>query len=129
MSSGNIAAVKPQDILSQWRAYGDDGRGACLTLDANRLSRIVYNIPGLRINPVIYEKTLQVRFVCEILNMGLSYHNQNVANALEATAAALVYTAPLMKAAGFQEESEWHLIFMPPDDVRPSLDFSLGAIF
>jgi hypothetical protein len=42
----------PQDILSQWRAYGQDGRGACLTLSTGDLIRLVSNVPGLRINPV-----------------------------------------------------------------------------
>ena len=41
MSTGNPACNPPQDILSQWRAYGQDGRGACLTLDATKLARLV----------------------------------------------------------------------------------------
>ncbi len=37
MSTGSPTRVPPQDILSQWRAYGQDGRGASLTLDAPKV--------------------------------------------------------------------------------------------
>ena len=94
----NLAGSPPQDILSQWRAYGQDGRGACLTLDSTKLDRLVRNTPGLRINPVIYQEADKVAFVGEILDLGSNKHAQPVANAVEATIAALVFTTPLMKA-------------------------------
>lgn len=124
MATGNPAVDPPQDILSQWRAYGQDGRGVCLTLDASKLGRLVSNTPGLRINPVIYQRATQVRFVGDILDRGLLKQADQVPNALEATIAALVFATPLMKAPSFEEEREWRLIFMPPQiDLRPQLGF------
>jgi hypothetical protein len=107
-SSGDV----PQDVLSHWLAYGHDGRGACLTLDTGRLDRLVHNTPGLRINPVIYQKEIQERFVSEILDRGLALASKEP-NASKATIAAFVFATRLMKAHGFKEEREWRLIFMP----------------
>ncbi len=114
MCTGNSGNAKPQDILSQWRAYGQDGRGACLTLDSGDLGRRVSNTPGLRINPIIYQRPLQTKFVREILVRGLAAYKGGSTNARDATVAALVFATPLMKAPGFEEEREWRLIFMPP---------------
>jgi hypothetical protein len=117
-------AGPPQDILSQWRAYGQDGRGVAITLDAAHLARLVSNVPGLRINPVIYQSATQHRFVSKILDRGLVAYQNSDPNALEATTAALVFATPLMKAAGFEEEREWRLIFMPPQlQLQPQLEF------
>jgi hypothetical protein len=102
-----------QDILSQWRAYGQDGRGVALTLDARELSRLIQNVPAMRINPVIYDSSVQQAFVDRVLTVGLASASTSP-NAVDATAAALVFATPLMKAAGFEEEGEWRLVFMPP---------------
>ena len=112
-----------QDILSQWRAYGQDGRGVALTLDVPHLARIVGNVPTLRINPVIYDDTTKQVFVDSILDAGLASSSSNQ-NAVDATAESLVFATPLMKAAGFEEEREWRLIFMPPAlNPMPKLKF------
>jgi hypothetical protein len=101
-----------QDILSQWRAYGQDGRGVALTLDTSHLVRIVRNVPTMRINPVIYSDSTKNVFVDLILDAGFA--SATDPNAVDATVAALVFATPLMKASGFAEECEWRLIFMPP---------------
>jgi hypothetical protein len=62
-------------MLSQWRAYGQDGRGICLTLNASDLARLVDNTPGLRINPVIYDRTTQRLFVDAILDRAFAAHS------------------------------------------------------
>ena len=121
---------KPQDMLSQWRGYGQDGRGICLTLDAGRLSRIVGNVPGLRINPVVYDPLLQQAFIDAILGQGLQAQRNGSKSALEATVAALVFATPLMKSEGFSEEREWRLIFMPPQDApMPKFGFQARRDF
>lgn len=113
MSMGKTSARLPQDILSQWRAYSQDGRGVSLTLDTPHLARIVQNVPTLRINPIIYDDNTKLIFVDLILAAGLA-SSSTTATAVDATAEALVFATPLMKAAGFEEEREWRLIFMPP---------------
>jgi hypothetical protein len=129
-STGQPGLHPPQDVLSQWRAYGQDGRGVSLTLDAGKLARLVTNTPGLRINPVIYQRAVQARFVNEILDRGLIAHKNHATSAREATIAALVFATPLMKAPGFEEEREWRLIFMPPQvDQRPRFGFQARRDF
>ena len=124
MSTGlQIATGNSPDMLSQWRAYGQDGRGICLTLNTSDLSRLVENTPGLRINPVIYERTTQALFIDAILDAAFAAHQGGDPSARAAAVAALVYTTPLMKAPGFVEEREWRLIFMPPAGVAPQLKF------
>lgn len=66
MSTGNKMAPE-QAILSQWRAYGQDGRGVCLTLEMAALKRLEDNTPGLRIAAVVYEEAKQVTIVKDIL--------------------------------------------------------------
>ena len=113
----------PQDILSQWRAYGQDGRGICLTLNRSDLQRLIRNTPTLRLNPAIYDRKIQVDFIDAILNRVLTAHHAGAPNAHEAAVAALVFATPLMKAPGFSEEDEWRLIFMPPKGINPQLKF------
>jgi hypothetical protein len=84
---------------------------------------LVANTPGLRINPVIYDRIIQTQFVDAILDHALLAHNAGDPNARDAALAALVYTTPLMKAPGFVEEQEWRLIFMPPSGVAYELGF------
>lgn len=112
----------PQDMLSQWRAYGADGRGACIELKAADFGRLAKILPGLRINPVIYDPTVQSLLIDDILTRGdgLSAHSPT---AVEATVAALVFVTPLMKAEGFSEEREWRLIFMPPPPPSPQPEY------
>ena len=100
-----------------------DGRGICLTLNASDLGRLVSNTPGLRINPVIYDRAIQAQFVNSILDRAFAAHQAQYPSAHEAAIAALFYTTPLMKAPGFVEEQEWRLVFMPPAGVVPRLGF------
>ena len=124
MSMDKPGAGQPQDILSQWRAYGQDGRGVALTLATSQLARMVGSVPNLRINPVIYARSTQQLFVDGILDLGLAAHVRSDPFALDATLAALAFATPLMKAPGFEEEREWRLIFMPPLlNPRPRLQF------
>ena len=130
MSNGDDNLPHPQDRLSQWRAYGQDGRGVCLSLDASSLAKIVKHTPGLRINPVIYDPTLQRNFVNAIITEGVNLSQAQDPSALSATVGALVFATPLMKAQGFSEEWEWRLIFMPPAvGPSPQLDFIRAATF
>jgi hypothetical protein len=122
-SSPDDCLASQQDRLSQWRAYGQDGRGVCLSLVSGKLAALVYYTPGLRINPVIYDPALQVSFVEAILTEGEALAKTDPL-ALAATLGALVFATPMMKAHGFSKEQEWRLIFMPPAaDLKLKLGF------
>lgn len=124
LSTGDPQRISPHDLLSQWRAYGQDGRGCCLTLQTSGLSDLVHHMPGLRLNPVIYDRGVQTSLVTNILGLGDARFAAGNPNAVSATVSALVFTTPLMKDPGFSEEREWRLIFMPPYGVpQPQLGF------
>ena len=113
MSPGLQGPGAPQDMLSRWRAYAQDGRGGAMTLDAHALATIAWNVPALRINPVIYDRADQDAFVDAVLSAGSRLHAGHDPDAVAATVAALVHCTPLMKNPGFAEEREWRLLFMP----------------
>jgi len=123
MTTGVLGATKPQDMLSQWRAYAQDGRGGALTLDPQGLSALAFHMPGLRINPVIYDPMVQARLIDGIIAAGATRHVAVGAVAVDATVASLVFALPLMKHEGFAEEREWRLIFMPLDNPTPYVKF------
>lgn len=112
------------DLLSQWRAYAQDGRGGALALEKRKLDAIVHHLPGLRINPVFYNAITQTSLVQDILNEGLSRYSTSASLAIEATVDALVYSVPLMKHEGFEQEAEWRLIYLPiSGGTPPSMGF------
>jgi Protein of unknown function (DUF2971) len=124
MSTGDPQRIQPQDLLSQWRAYGADGRGACITLDPGQFANFSYHLPGFRINPIIYDPGVQTLLVNDILDRGNALHLAGDPAAAEAAVAALVFATPLMKAEGFSEEREWRLIFMPPPSALPQPEYA-----
>jgi hypothetical protein len=49
--SGNGGLTHPQDILSQWRAYGSNGNGGCVSFLAGGIEQAISKNPGLPPNP------------------------------------------------------------------------------
>jgi hypothetical protein len=129
MTSGDESRQNPQDLLSQWRAYAQDGRGGALTLDMRGVNQLVYHFPELRINPVLYDPNLQCNFIDSILDSGKALQAANRFSktvAVAATVESLIFVLPLIKHPGFSEEREWRLIFMPftgSSPVSPTVKF------
>ena len=111
-------------MLSQWRAYAQDGRGGAITLDKKGLDNVVGKLRGLRVNPVFYDASLKATFVNAILAEGFRRHGTPGSPAIDETVRALLYCAPLMKHEGFSEEREWRLIYVSPANVAlPRIHF------
>lgn len=124
MCEGLSGAAHPQDMLSQWRAYAQDGRGGAITLDKKGLDNVVGKLRGLRVNPVFYDASLKATFVNAILAEGFRRHGTPGSPAIDETVRALLYCAPLMKHEGFSEEREWRLIYVSPANVAlPRIHF------
>jgi hypothetical protein len=109
----------PADRLSQWRGYGADGRGTCISFDAVAL--LAMTGPGFerRLVPVKYYDPIQTRGdLTQVIQEGQRryynaasvVHQQTI---IEATALALYYLCPVYKDPGFTEECEWRLLYMP----------------
>jgi hypothetical protein len=62
----------PQDILSQWRAYGSNGQGACVSFNGGSIEQAITDQntnrrePGFLFEPVLYE-TAEQRTIIETL--------------------------------------------------------------
>lgn len=120
MCAGLDTLAHPEDMLSQWRAYARDGRGGVVTLTYRELSHIVWHVPGLRINPVIYDPPAKQKFVDAILAEGYRRYLHIGIPAVDETKEALLFCAPLMKHEGFAEEREWRLIYAPRHNAAPA---------
>ncbi len=120
------------DLLSQWRAYGDKGRGFCLGFLTPQLLGAFGGTetePRWRLKPVIYDPSEQVRILCRAIEgAGTPQHDargactkdcavrQHYVDVLERWAVAF-------KDPHWREEREWRLWFLSakaPPDVRPA---------
>ena len=54
---------KNGDLLSQWRAYAEDGKGFSIGFDSNQ----IYHGLGVNINSVVYEEEVQYRLILNTL--------------------------------------------------------------
>lgn len=55
-----VCFSKESDMLSQWRAYGDDGKGVSIGFDVSMLKRALKGEKHLFIGDVIYRKDKQI---------------------------------------------------------------------
>ena len=102
--TGLSPSRKPQDILSQWRAYGANGRGICVSVPAIDLLTAASGVAGLSFQPVLYYKAAQRQLLADLIKGTTSAGNLRD---------ALFMITPLFKHPGFAEEREWRLVFLP----------------
>lgn len=123
-----IACFSEQgDLLSQWRAYADDGRGVSIGFDFGELSLPTgltftevfhMNALGSALDRVVYEEEAQMEAVRRVfryidrwarseaaLN---SYFREAV---VDTGRDCLGYLSRLLKHPGFQEEREWRIVY------------------
>jgi hypothetical protein len=111
------------DQLSQWRGYGEIGRGYSLGLYGQALSRTVQNHKSFRLFPCIYDEQTQINMVKELVDVTAvldiksdpSYSSSLLFRSPFGDAALSL--AAVIKSGGFKEEREWRLI-------SPTLSFS-----
>lgn len=51
------------DLLSQWRAYGDDGRGVAIGFDLKLLNKVDNRRNGVYLEDVLYDRSEQMEYV------------------------------------------------------------------
>jgi hypothetical protein len=109
------APPKSQDVLDSWRAYGKNGKGVCLSYQSQNLLTISQGNSGTRLSRVIYEPPTQEKIVDFVIDKGYKTYNSanNPPDAIDATAAALIFLMPILKNKGFEQEHEWRFIFLP----------------
>jgi hypothetical protein len=110
---------KKRDLLSQWRGYGDDGKGICIGFNENILERYVDDISHtlqgyLRLLPIEYKKEKQLEDIKRTYENREIYDNVNPGNDDIRWCTELIdYSAALYKQNGFREEQEIRLIYKP----------------
>jgi hypothetical protein len=122
--------LPPPDKLSQWRGYGADGRGACITFDADELRKMAAGSAAKRLIPIEYDRAKMTTELTDVIQRGDIAHTGAVtasrqATVVSGTALALYYLCPKYKDIGFEEEREWRFLYMPlmADSAHPKPSF------
>jgi hypothetical protein len=120
------------DLLSQWRAYGDRGGGFSIGFDASSLLDAARaGHAGALLGPVIYDRNDQIRVIEEIYRTvkqsllasldaaGLTSSGPDpaasiTANHAEAFTREVFLHAPFFKQETFEAEKEWRLVLTDP---------------
>jgi hypothetical protein len=120
-SSTNICVASfcdGDDILSQWRAYGNLGNGVALGFSGNSLNNL--NGTGLNLWKCVYDPDEQHKIMEELVNILIKAYNTISKNKNKVpdwknnlTAhfnTTFLRIAPVMKDTHFHEEKEWRLV-------------------
>ncbi|MDP9098309.1 MAG: DUF2971 domain-containing protein [Verrucomicrobiota bacterium] len=104
------------DMLSQWRAYGGNGNGVSIRLDAYEFENYAGEQPYgfLRIWNVFYEEPQQRSLMRDAVER--TYQNYKAAAVSEIVRKAkdiIDFFVPTFKHSGFSGEQEWRMIFVP----------------
>ena len=129
------------DLLSQWRGYGDFGKGYALGFDSTKLVPMYRRFPScnIMIRPVVYQAKDQqvevdnlVQLAFRQITLALEQGKEEKKTILHEFAAALSYglrnLAYLFKSEKFQEEREWRAIYLNGDNTeerRQSVKFRI----
>lgn len=104
------------DRLSQWRAYGGDGNGVSLeVVPADFAEFTGYRPAGvLSLWKVHYQRPKQLNLMREAVEWTFRRYGTRPPAELAAIARRIIdFFIPTFKDAGFSEEAEWRLIFVP----------------
>lgn len=101
-----------QDQLGQWRGYGADGRGVCISFEKTLFYKNTQ--PMLLVSPVSYDTEVQKKIVM----LAIEYWEHLISHkteefSAEKTAELLSTFIPLFKHPAFSEENEWRIVFTP----------------
>jgi hypothetical protein len=107
---------RADNLLSQWRSYGANGSGVSLCFEPQEFSSIAGpDMPHglMRLWKVFYEPERQKKIVRSAIDFGFSREQLSVEERAREAADGIQFFIPTFKHQGFQEESEWRLIFTP----------------
>ena len=115
------------DLLSQWRSYGNDGRGIALGFNSAKLLSLA-RASGLHLYRCVYDPAAHERIASDLVNMLLqSYRKAPPGNEaarramIDEFSASFLQVAPVIKDHRFAEEKEWRLVSDPVDFDNPAM--------
>jgi hypothetical protein len=107
------------DLLSQWRSYGNDGRGIALGFNSARLVELAAR-NGLRLFRCVYDQATHERIASDLVNLLLASFRASPPDGPQARRALIeqfnamfLVVAPVIKDHRFVEEREWRLVSNP----------------
>jgi hypothetical protein len=107
------------DLLSQWRSYGNDGRGIALGFNSARLVDLAER-NGLRLFRCVYDQDAHERIASDLVDLLLHSYRASPPDGPKARAALVtqfnsmfLVVAPVIKDHRFVEEREWRLVSNP----------------
>ena len=112
------------DLLSQWRSYGNDGRGIALGFNSARLLEVA-KANGLRLLRCVYEPAEHERISASLTDMLLEARRALPDGGGDELVAAFndvfLRVAPVIKDHRFGEEREWRLVSSPVGFDHPGI--------
>lgn len=112
------------DLLSQWRSYGNDGRGVALGFNTARLLDVAQR-NGLRLLRCVYEPAEHERISASLTDMLLEARRADPSGDGAGLVAqfneVFLRVAPVIKDHRFGEEREWRLVSTPVAFDHPSI--------
>jgi hypothetical protein len=115
------------DLLSQWRSYGNDGRGIALGFNSSQLVGLAER-NGLRLFRCVYDQADHERIASDLVNLLLaSYRAARPATPQAARElivqfnSTFLLVAPVIKDHRFAEEREWRLVSNPVPFDHPGM--------
>ena len=117
------------DLLSQWRAYSDDGAGFAIGFSPSKmLDKYKYLKPFLPFSRAIYDEGEQDAEIEQAIGDSHKRFQAGAEN-LDAIHALgrLVMLAAICKNPGFREEHEWRLVYLVSGIIRLPLQFRVNA--
>lgn len=93
-----------KDSLSQWRGYGDDGRGIAIGFDINKLNALKNK--GVILRKITYHPNMQNVIISNALMDYAIYGNDKIEDWIN-------NILPTFKPIWFKEEEEWRLVYIP----------------
>ena len=107
------------DLLSQWRSYGNDGRGIALGFNSKRLVELAER-NGLRLFRCVYDQAAHERIASDLVGLLLASYRRSLPDGAQARRslitrfnAMFLVVAPVIKDHRFVEEREWRLVSNP----------------
>ncbi len=110
------------DLLSQWRAYANNGCGVSIGFNIEYfnsnvryglpLTIAVYNENSIGLHEVVYERTIQRQIIQDIITGSVAVGTSKIPTWLNA-AIVLRMHSYVFKNPAFQEEREWRIVHTP----------------
>jgi hypothetical protein len=107
------------DLLSQWRGYGNDGRGIALGFSSAKILALA-RANGLHLYRCVYDPAAHERIASDLGNMLLESYRaapprtaEDERAMVDLFSASFLQVAPVIKDHRFAEEREWRLVSDP----------------